>query len=340
MKYNFINPVDKYLICGNCDEVVYNPHRMYCCHALFCKQCCSNTKCLSCKRKGVHSFPDGRSSSLIQKLRVRCLNNSSGCLWVGELQSVNEHISVCLKHKVPCSYRGIGCKKKLPREQLSLHMKENQLKHLSLTVKSLTKKMSDLEEHKTSAEKKITDLQHKIIEQEMELKKLREAIFCSPPVTLNVSVKELEVSAPIQCLNPVFYTHIRGYKVAVAMRVDPMAICRQLGTYENVFIALVPLSQLDDDQRQWPCEGTVKLTISFLNHTLSRSPYLMPFSLKKPESGTGNIPKWSQLQLPNIICIPGLSNLLQHPYFQKGNKVIVLKVKIEQVIINNPHVNN
>ena len=47
-------------------------------------------------------FPDKISMRRIRHLSVYCANRSKGCMWIGELQYMDDHLGSCLNQRVKC----------------------------------------------------------------------------------------------------------------------------------------------------------------------------------------------------------------------------------------------
>lgn len=65
------------------------------------------------------------------------------------LRGVADHRKVCPRETVPCSYRVVGCKEEMYRNNLELHERKNREAHLNLAMKkvvSLTTTVIQLQE--------------------------------------------------------------------------------------------------------------------------------------------------------------------------------------------------
>ena len=166
VKFEFIDPIDKNLLCWQCNAYANEPHHCLSCHSLFCEECTDLNICPGCNKLSEY-IPDRRSNNLIQHLRVWCPNcrvAGLGCNWKGELRNVPNHRMECPQELISCSYRIVGCEARIQRNELTNHEKEDRQTHLNLAMKnvvSMVKMIQELRERIEELETAVEELQEK-----------------------------------------------------------------------------------------------------------------------------------------------------------------------------------
>lgn len=106
----FTEPVESYLICSICNDVVCNPLNLEACSHLFCSTCLRkyrNQECPNCRV----SLPENKVlatipfvAQLLAQRQVRCPFMQNGCSWVGmmgtDARNVQLHIDQCIHNPV------------------------------------------------------------------------------------------------------------------------------------------------------------------------------------------------------------------------------------------------
>ena len=127
-EYQFISKeksfVEKYL-CPICQELLFKPVQTSCGH-LFCGRCLkrSNSKnCPSCRTQFRREPTEDKFNEReVKNLIVKCLNNSRGCVWAGELGKVSSHVhGVCGYQLVHCPNK---CGEEMERRDIEKHKKD------------------------------------------------------------------------------------------------------------------------------------------------------------------------------------------------------------------------
>ena len=107
--------------CVICLHPARDPQQTKCeCARLYCKSCYDKLKttsrtCPTCRRP-LDAFPDRNIARRIKGLRVKC--TSTGCPWINELGSLDDHLQTCGYKLVSCAY---GCGDQVIRNNLHLH---------------------------------------------------------------------------------------------------------------------------------------------------------------------------------------------------------------------------
>ena len=178
-EYRFVTKLAPELYCQKCKEISCEPHQMQCKNcsksSLFCKACVP-TLCPTCKNDS-ESFPDGLTKDRIQKLKIMCPNDALvpvglRCSWEGELQTVTQHCLKCLRERVTCPYKVIGCKEMVYREKLTKHEEDYREDHVDLTMKQVVTMVETI----TTLEGTIIELKERLEHQECTVNNLKEEL--------------------------------------------------------------------------------------------------------------------------------------------------------------------
>lgn len=134
---SFIDPVEDYE-CPLCLHVTREPSLTSCCGQHFCNACICRVisdgkPCPVCKSRKFAIFLDLKQKRRVHLLRVKCLMESRGCSWEGELGRLNNHLSVsggdCMYIDVSCSY---SCGVSMERRYLTAHCENDCFKRPSV----------------------------------------------------------------------------------------------------------------------------------------------------------------------------------------------------------------
>ena len=124
--YSFLEHPDKEHCCPICLLVLRDPHQTECCGNHFC-QCCIQKitslcmECPLCKAPDFTTVLDKFFLRKIHALKLRCPQQSNGCLWIGELGDVDRHLDPAsgqCSAVFPCRY---GCGERLLVYRLTAH---------------------------------------------------------------------------------------------------------------------------------------------------------------------------------------------------------------------------
>ena len=84
--------------CPVCLLVLKEPYQVTCCGYGFCRVCIKrvrvdNKPCPCCKADNFDCFEDKGRKRLLNDYQVHCANKKQGCLWVGELGELENHLN-------------------------------------------------------------------------------------------------------------------------------------------------------------------------------------------------------------------------------------------------------
>ena len=134
--YDYVIPPPHNLVCVICRFPACDPIQTNCCGWTFCRECIGryqepsiidNTGCPHCKKENFSYMNDKRAEREIGELKVFCSHKYEGCLWVGELQSVNEHLNYNVSSTDCCQYTIVQCSNKCGTK-MQHRLLENHLK--------------------------------------------------------------------------------------------------------------------------------------------------------------------------------------------------------------------
>ena len=138
-------------MCQICQAVARAPHQVTCCGRVYCETCLDkyrrrSSNCPNCRKRG-QDFPDTRGELMerhatyltiflylisppigdreIKSLKVVCSNGESGCGWVGELRSLNKHLTTCEYALLRCTNKCMANNEEVHvlRRDLDQHLK-------------------------------------------------------------------------------------------------------------------------------------------------------------------------------------------------------------------------
>ena len=128
----FVEQTSKDFDCPVCFQVAWNPFLTACCGNHFCEACVKATKeksnqCPFCNEKPITGIIDKKFQRQINELQVYCLNKKHGCLWVGTLGKLTEHLEGNKTDK-ECKFVLLSCPrscgKQIFRHVLEQHLSE------------------------------------------------------------------------------------------------------------------------------------------------------------------------------------------------------------------------
>ena len=121
---DFVESPLKDLECSICLSVLREPNLNDCCGQHFCQACIQriiddNKPCPLCNEANFTVILDKKTQRKILELLVKCRRHQSGCEWVGELKSLEEHCGICEYVEVDCPN---SCGETIQRRLRSYHL--------------------------------------------------------------------------------------------------------------------------------------------------------------------------------------------------------------------------
>lgn len=126
--YVFVGEVYRNYLCPICQLVLRDPHQTKCCGSHACSLCLEGCRargrnaavlCPVCGKAGLNSERDEYLAGKVAQLRIRCVHNPRGCLWVGELNTLKLHVTrSCQYVELECPLK---CGSRILRRSLPEH---------------------------------------------------------------------------------------------------------------------------------------------------------------------------------------------------------------------------
>ena len=121
---DFVETLPKDLECSICLSVLREPNLNDCCGQHFCQACIQriiddNKPCPLCNEANFTVILDKKTQRKILELLVKCRRHQSGCEWVGELKSLEQHCGICEYVEVDCPN---SCGETIQRRLRSYHL--------------------------------------------------------------------------------------------------------------------------------------------------------------------------------------------------------------------------
>ncbi len=291
--------------CPICLQIIRDPHQVTCCGYSYCHSCieyvrANNKPCPTCQQKELSVFPNKGLKRSLYALKAYCSHKKDGCEWTGELGYFEKHLNKdpeqekqlegCLFIEIKCldcdavlkrcdfgrhistdcsfdcDFHRVGCTVKLPRRDMSEHLKENLTTHISLLAISHAKQQDEIVQH-TARIIELSTLtaghQNEIVRLRAENETLKKA---QPEVprerTEHLLPSEIVTMTDFQrhrdedtvWYSPPLYTHPRGYKICFA--VYPNGDGPGKNTHLSVYTHIV--SGDFDDDLVWPIRGEIR----------------------------------------------------------------------------------
>ena len=140
------------LLCKICQYPPRTPILTVCCGHNFCTTCLQryrlskvidHASCPYCRTPQFQTMPDKRTERYVLNLKVFCLHKDRGCNWIGELRSVDKHVSEKSSINVGCPYTELpcsnGCGVVMQRRLMEGHLKsECELREVNCNYCSTT----------------------------------------------------------------------------------------------------------------------------------------------------------------------------------------------------------
>ena len=254
-EFDFIEEPSLNFFCPVTLDLLREPHQTLCCGNHISPEAVATLQengkpCPLCQKADLKTVPDQFFKRQVSGLKVRCLNKSAGCRWVGELAGLERHLNAGSaegKCKIACDFSHAGCSAKLARARVAGHKRQHVGEHLSMVVRKQAKIIATLQQ------------QMKQLAAHLKPESLAESpsiIFIPPPAFIMTDFSQHK-SAGNSWYSPPFYSHIGGYKMCLI--VDANGHGSGEGTHVSVFVNLMR-GEYDDDLL-WPFRGDIKFQL-------------------------------------------------------------------------------
>ena len=194
---------------------------------------------------------------------VPCPNECGETL---QRQNLENHIANdCPLTVVDCDFKHVGCEVKLLHKDLSAHLVENIVTHVSLQAASYKQLVMKFEKENKELKLKNEQLNQRVKEQERQLTKLSKDLLAfqisTPllPIEFTMTNFEQHFNDDSSWSSQPFYTHTRGYKMF--LDIDAYGYGEGGGTHVSVYVNI--MQGEFDDTLLWPFRGDI--TIQMLN---------------------------------------------------------------------------
>ena len=110
-EYDFVEELSQDYLCPVTLELLRDPQQTTCCGHHLSVEAATRLQqggkpCPMCKEPNLTTMPDKFYKRKVNELKVRCPNKGSGCEWVGDLGSVDQHVNSCPKRPCQCDFCG------------------------------------------------------------------------------------------------------------------------------------------------------------------------------------------------------------------------------------------
>ena len=274
--------------CPVCLQILCEPYQISCCGNSFCRVCIERIKtdnkpCPTCNEENIVTFFDKRLQRSLYGFQVYCSHKQEGCEWKGELGQFDSHLQECKYSEfIDCDFHHVGCEVRLPRKDMSAHLKADLIIHMSLqaaSYKQLQEKVNKLESENETLKRQLRTTQEESRQATVRIQKIERQVAIprlaeSPPQ--QPQMKQLAVSTSVPCIceltmdgyeefksdndawfSQPFYSHPRGYKFC--LRVDANGNGIAQGTHLSVFTCL--MKGEFDKHLKWPFCGKIVIQL-------------------------------------------------------------------------------
>jgi TNF receptor-associated factor 4 len=167
-----------------------------------------------------------------------------------ERKNLEIHIAdVCPKTIIDCEFKYVGCDVTLPRKDMSAHIKERVVEHLSLHAMSYKAVVDNLKKENERLKVAVAQL----------TSDLRLQQICTPicPTTIIMDDFEQHKEHDDEWYSSPFYTHPKGYKMCI------MVNANSIDEYDSTHTAVgVCLMEGEfDNQLKWPLRGHITIRL-------------------------------------------------------------------------------
>ena len=185
---------------------------------------------------------------------VRCPNE---CGSFPQRQNLDSHVSdECPLTTISCDFVHVGCVVKLPRKDMSEHLRENFIAHTSLLAVSHTKQIQTLKEENTQLRRELTALSQEVKTKVSVEVVPRTSIPLGPPVLTMTGFQQHKKDGD-SWYSPPVYTHHHGYKICLRVVANGQSAAK--GTHVSVVVHF--MRGEFDDSLKWPVRGFISFQL-------------------------------------------------------------------------------
>jgi len=187
--------------------------------------------------------------------------------------NLEQHLLVCPCEVVSCTFADVGCKERMKRQHLQLHMENSILEHQTIMCIALTtvkRENEKLKQAKNSADYWSNGF--KIMAE--GVKQTNWSLYLSSLAVVATSIPEPLSPVVLECKNystkledaktsntcffgRPFYTHIGGYKMQLGIHLNG----RGTGKGSHISVSIYMMQGENDDHLTWPFTGNVKIIL-------------------------------------------------------------------------------
>ena len=159
----------------------------------------------------------------------------------------NHQATNCPLEIVSCSFSYAGCEENLPRKDMSAHINDSLAAHISLQAKSHQRELEKLRDQIQNLENELQRVKSK---ETKDMECVRSHLRILPVETVMDGFTAKKMEGKCWYSEP-FYTHLRGYKMMLAVKSE--------AAHLSVFVYVV-LGEFDAELK-WPYRGTILIQL-------------------------------------------------------------------------------
>ena len=158
-------------------QVLRNPRQTDCGH-IFCEVCIGQAQvshkqvCPECKQTTNFISPHESLRRLLNDLQVQCTSQDKEgvCDWTGKLRELDNHLNLnptssdqlltgCKFVSLQCEFSYAGCEAEMSRNNMAIHMEENQSHHIELLAEKVKKQDRHIREQDRQLKEQIRQIE-------------------------------------------------------------------------------------------------------------------------------------------------------------------------------------